>query len=365
MKNPESIIEKKPDREKSPSSGSEPMSKAESGIGVKNPDREKSPSSGSEPMSRVGSESVLKNGIIVVNKPQEFTSFDVVAVMRRLCGQRKIGHTGTLDPMATGVLPLLLGNATRAQDILPDSDKEYVAQFRLGLRTDTLDIWGSVVEECDVSSGAEDIKALIPKYTGEISQIPPMYSAVKKDGVRLYDLARQGVEVEREARKVTVSELKLLDYDDETHSGQLKVACSKGTYIRTLIDDIGRDLGCGAVMTSLVRTKACGFTLEDSISIDGIRELSKEGECPENTVQLLRSCESLFDVYRRIEVSEKQALRFSNGNPLDVEKTSVRKSACHGEILRVCDRNGNFLGLGKISSETGLIKIFKLFPSGS
>lgn len=304
------------------------------------------------------------DGIIVVNKPQEFTSFDVVAVMRRLCGQRKIGHTGTLDPMATGVLPLLLGNATRAQDILPDSDKEYVAQFKLGLRTDTLDIWGEVLEEKPVTSGEEDLKALIPKYTGEISQIPPMYSAVKKDGVRLYDLARQGVEVEREARKVTISELKLLTYDEESRSGQLKISCSKGTYIRTLIDDIGRDIGCGAVMTSLVRTKACGFTLEDSITLDELRELSREGEAPENTAKLLRSCESLFSVYRKIEISEKQAFRFSNGNPLDVEKTSVRKSAVDGEILRVSDRNGKFLGLGKVNAETDLIRIFKLFPSG-
>lgn len=302
------------------------------------------------------------DGIIVVNKPQNFTSFDVVAVMRRLCGQRKIGHTGTLDPMATGVLPLLLGNATRAQDILPDSDKEYVAQFKLGVRTDTLDVWGEVLEEKKVSAKLEDIMLLIPKYSGEITQIPPMYSAVKKDGVRLYDLARQGIEVEREERKVTISQLKLLTYDDETFTGQLKIACSKGTYIRTLIDDIGRDLGCGAVMTSLVRTKACGFTLEDSVTIDDIKELSKEGECPENTRGLLRSSESLFTVYRKISVSEKQSLRFSNGNPLDIERTAIRKSAEDGEILRVCDRNGKFLGLGKVSLDSGLIKIFKLFP---
>ena len=303
------------------------------------------------------------NGIIVINKPQNFTSFDVVAVMRRLCGQRKIGHTGTLDPMATGVLPLLLGNATRAQDILPDSDKEYVAQFKLGIITDTLDIWGEVLEEKNVNANIDDILSLIPKYSGEITQIPPMYSAVKKDGVRLYDLARQGIEVEREERKVTISQLKLLSYDDETFSGQLKIACSKGTYIRTLIDDIGKDLGCGAVMTSLVRTKACGFTLEDSVTLDELRTLSKEGECPENTSGLLRSSESLFDVYRKIYVSEKQTQRFLNGNPLDIERTAVKKSTEDGEILRVCDRNGNFLGLGKVNLDTGLIKIFKLFPS--
>lgn len=303
------------------------------------------------------------DGIIVVNKPQDFTSFDVVAVMRRLCGQRKIGHTGTLDPMATGVLPLLLGNATKAQDILPDSDKEYIAQFKLGIRTTTLDIWGEVTQTSKVCATLEDIEKLIPKYTGDIMQIPPMYSAVQKDGVRLYDLARQGIEVEREPRSVTISELQLLSYDSETTMGQLKIACSKGTYIRTLIDDIGNDLGCGAVMTSLVRTKACGFTLEESTSLDDIRELSKEGEQSEKTAQLLKSCESLFSVYRRIEVSEKQATRFANGNPLDVDKTTLKKSANNNEIIRVCDRNGIFLGLGKIDLEKRLVKMFKLFPT--
>ena len=303
------------------------------------------------------------DGIIVVNKPQDFTSFDVVAVMRRLCGQRKIGHTGTLDPMATGVLPLLLGNATKAQDILPDSDKEYIAQFKLGIRTTTLDIWGEVTQTSKVCATLEDIEKLIPKYTGDIMQIPPMYSAVQKDGVRLYDLARQGIEVEREPRSVTISELQLLSYDNETAMGQLKIACSKGTYIRTLIDDIGNDLGCGAVMTSLVRTKACGFTLEESTSLDDIRELSKEGEQSEKTAQLLKSCESLFSVYRRIEVSEKQATRFANGNPLDVDKTTLKKSANNNEIIRVCDRNGTFLGLGKIDLEKRLVKMFKLFPT--
>lgn len=301
------------------------------------------------------------NGIIVINKPQNFTSFDVVAVMRRLCGQRKIGHTGTLDPMATGVLPLLLGNATRSQDILPDSDKEYVAQFRLGMRTDTLDIWGEVKEENNVNVSLDDIMTLIPKYTGEITQIPPMFSAVKKDGVRLYDLARRGIEIEREQRTVNISQLKLLTYDNETFTGQLKIACSKGTYIRTLIDDIGSDLGCGAVMTSLVRTKACGFSLEDSVTLDEVRELTKEGEQSENANTLLRSSESLFTAYRRINVSEKQAFRFTNGNPLDLQRTAMKTSAADGEILRVCDRSGNFLGLGKVQIDEGLIKIFKLF----
>ena len=303
------------------------------------------------------------NGIIVVNKPQDFTSFDVVAVMRRLCRQRKIGHTGTLDPMATGVLPLLLGNAAKAQDILPDSDKAYVAGFKLGITSDTLDIWGTIQSEKEVNASYKEIQSLIPKYKGDIMQIPPMYSAVKKDGVRLYDLARQGIEVERQPRQVNVSELKLLDYDEETFKGQLYISCSKGTYIRTIIDDIGQDLCCGAVMTSLVRTRACGFSLEDAISLDEIREITKEGEQPENIVDRVHSSESLFLSYRGITVSEKQALRFANGNPIDIARTQIKNSAANGEIIRVSGRDNIFIGLGKADTEKGLIKIYKLFPA--
>ncbi len=301
------------------------------------------------------------DGVIVINKPQNFTSFDVVAVMRRLCGQRKIGHTGTLDPMATGVLPLLLGNAAKAQDILPDSDKEYVAEFKLGMTSDTLDIWGKITGQAPVTAGRRDIEELIPKYTGEISQIPPMYSAVKKDGIRLYDLARQGIEVERKSRKVTVTALELLDYNSTEFTGKLKIACSKGTYIRTIIDDIGRDLGCGAVMTSLVRTSACGFTLAEAKTVEEIQTLTNGGETSENIKPLVRSCESLFSQYRRINVSEKQAVRFSNGNPLDIDKTAVRNNAHDGEILRVGGYSGDFIGLGKTDCSKGVIKIYKLF----
>ena len=299
------------------------------------------------------------NGVIVVNKPQEFTSFDVVAVMRRLCGQRKIGHTGTLDPMAQGVLPLLLGTATRAQDILPDSDKEYIAGFSLGMTTDTLDIWGEQKTQSGKAVTKSELLALMPEFTGEISQLPPMYSAVKKNGVRLYDLARQGAVVEREPRNVTISELELLEYDEENRSGKLRVLCSKGTYIRSLIDDIGAKLGAGGVMTSLVRTRACGFTLEDAKTLDEIRELSQEGEKSENTRSLLRSTESLFTVYDRVEVSEKQAVRFKNGNSLDAAKTSLRSGCREGQIVRVCERGGEFIALGKV--EGGSVKVYKMF----
>lgn len=303
------------------------------------------------------------DGVIVVNKPQNFTSFDVVAICRRLCGQRKIGHTGTLDPMATGVLPLLLGNATKAQDILPDSDKEYIAQFKLGITTDTLDIWGQVKSEAEFGKWTEKMQELIPRFTGEIEQLPPMYSAVQKNGVRLYDLARQGIEVEREKRIVTISKLELLDCDEKQGTGKLCIACSKGTYIRTLIDDLGKELGCGSVMTSLVRTRACGFSLEDAISLDDLKILSDEGKASENTKKLLCSSESLFREYRLIRVSPKQTVRFANGNPLDISKTTVASSAADGEIFRIGSRTGEFLGLGKAECESGLIKVYKLFPN--
>lgn len=302
------------------------------------------------------------NGVIVVNKPQEFTSFDVVAVMRRLCGQKKIGHTGTLDPMATGVLPLLLGNAAKAQDILPDSDKEYEAGFKLGLTTNTLDIWGEVQSQVTAAADKAAVEELLPRFRGEISQLPPMFSAVKKNGVRLYELARQGEVVEREPRLVTISKLELISFDETEQSGKLRVACSKGTYIRSLIDDLGSLLGCGAVMTSLIRTRACGFTLEDAKTLDEIRELSCSGEKPENTQTLLRSTESLFDVYDRITVSDKQANRFANGNPLDIDKTAIKNRAQSGQIVRVCGRNGVFIGLGQADLDKGTIVIYKMFP---
>ena len=191
------------------------------------------------------------NGIIVINKPSGFTSFDVVAVMRGIAKTRKAGHTGTLDPMATGVLPILLGNATKAQSLIPDSSKEYIADFRLGITTDTLDITGKIIEEKKSEISEREISDVLPEFTGNIFQIPPMYSAVQKDGKRLYELARQGIEVEREKRKVTIYKLELLEYDEKAQTGRLLTGCSGGTYIRTLIDDIGKRLGCGGVMTAL------------------------------------------------------------------------------------------------------------------
>ncbi|MEG1027937.1 MAG: tRNA pseudouridine(55) synthase TruB, partial [Oscillospiraceae bacterium] len=186
------------------------------------------------------------NGVLCINKPTEYTSFDVIARIRGMSKQKRVGHSGTLDPMATGVLPIFIGTATKACDILSDDDKEYVAEFKLGVTTDTLDIMGKVKQEKASFCKKQDILNLLPQFTGEIKQIPPMYSAVKINGQRLYDIARQGIEIQREAKTVTVYSLNLLDFNEETQTGKLSIACSKGTYIRTIIDDIGALLDVGA-----------------------------------------------------------------------------------------------------------------------
>ena len=298
------------------------------------------------------------NGVLLIDKPKDFTSFDVIAIMRKLSGQKKIGHTGTLDPNATGVLVVLLGNATKAQDLILNHDKTYVADFRLGMTTDTLDIWGKVTGEKKSSAKTEDISNIIPEFTGEIEQLPPMFSAVQKNGQRLYDLARKGIEVERESRKVEIYSLELLGFDEEAQSGKLRVACSKGTYIRTLIDDIGKRLGTGAVMTDLRRISACGFDIENCITLDKARELAENGALEER----LKSVESLFETLGFVSVSDAQARRFSNGGALDIDRTFLKnRELKNGELFRVKDRKNNFLGLGTIDANNRLLKIYKLF----
>ena len=298
------------------------------------------------------------NGVLLIDKPKGFTSFDVIAVVRKLTGQRKTGHTGTLDPNATGVLTVLLGSATKAQDIILNHDKSYVAGFKLGLTTDTLDIWGTVTSKSESRVSRADVERLIPKFSGEIEQVPPMYSAVKKDGQRLYDLARRGIEVERKARKVTVYKLALTDFDEETQEGTLEISCSKGTYVRTIIDDLGTSLGTGAVMTALRRTFACGFSIDDCITLDDLKLLSEKGEAQ----TALRSVESLFYDCAEVKISDGQAKRFSNGGALDITRTALKKAEdIDGKIYRVKNAD-SFLGLAKADASAGLLKIYKLFP---
>lgn len=298
------------------------------------------------------------NGIIVIDKPQDYTSFDVVAVMRRLCSQKKIGHTGTLDPMATGVLPLLLGTATRAQSFIPDTDKEYIAQFQLGVTTDTQDSTGKVLQTRSFSAVTRQSaeQALCP-LRGAIMQIPPMYSAVQKDGVRLYDLARQGIEIERQPRPVTIYTLELTEFNEAAGTGALRVSCSKGTYIRTLCADIGESLGCGAVMRSLRRTAACNFTLHDSITLDEARALAETDRLKEK----VRPVEGVFAQYAAVTVTDAQSVRFQNGAGLLLNRTDVPAGSSDGTVFRVKARSGCFLGLGVVSAEKQELSVLKLF----
>lgn len=294
------------------------------------------------------------NGVILIHKEKDFTSFDVVAVVRKLTGQKKVGHTGTLDPNATGVLPVLLGTATKAQDIIPCHDKKYRADFRFGIATDTLDIWGTVIEEksSDVTEG--EIENALRRFRGEIEQLPPMYSAVSVDGKRLYQYAREGKEVQRRPRKVTVYSLELLSFDEATRRGTLDIYCSNGTYIRTLIDDLARSLGTVGVMTDLVRYEACGYRLADCMTLDELKAKIERGD-----EDYLYSVESIFMSYDAVEVSEKQAHRFVNGNPLDIIRTPLRDHAEDKKIYRVKDREGTFLSLGIVDGDS--LKLYKHF----
>lgn len=279
-------------------------------------------------------------GIICVNKHEDITSFGVVAKIRGIMGQRKAGHTGTLDPMATGVLPIMLGGATRFLDYLPDSNKSYRATFMPGMTTDTLDITGTVTGRYPVTVQYGDVQEILQKFTGVIEQVPPMFSAKSVDGVRLYDLARQGVEIQRQPCRVEIFSLELVDYSDNRYT--IDVTCSKGTYIRSLIDDIGRELGCGAVMTSLCRTGAMGFDLSQCYTLDELQRRRDNGIGFEDCVI---SVDAMFECYKRISVSPAQAKRFFNGGELDVNRLKQRVDS--NEMCRVYEPEGVFLGLGR------------------
>lgn len=291
-------------------------------------------------------------GIICISKEKDITSFGVVAKVRGITRERKAGHTGTLDPMATGVLPVMLGGATRFLDYLPESDKGYRAGFVLGKTTDTLDITGNVTGEYDVTAVKEDVEAVLDKFRGVISQIPPMYSAVCVDGKRLYDLARQGIEVERRAREVEIKELELVSALGNEYV--IDVVCSKGTYIRTLIDDIGRELGCGATMTSLERTLAMGFKTEDCATLS---ELQRRRDNDLGFDDLLIDIEKILKPYASVYVSEAQARRFYNGGALALDR--IRKSLDTG-LYRVYAPDGSFLGLGEADFEKGELAVKRL-----
>ena len=278
------------------------------------------------------------DGILCIDKPEGMTSFLCVAIVRRLLGVKKVGHAGTLDPNATGVLPLLVGRGTKLLDHLPCHDKCYTATLRFGAVSDTLDVWGEVTETGAPLPTLAQIEAALPAFRGDIMQVPPMTSALKKDGVRLYDLARQGIEVEREARPVTIYALDLLEYNEKEGLLTLSCHCSSGTYVRTLCDDLGRVLGCGAVMTALRRTMAAGYPLTDCITIDEARALAEAGTLTDR----LLSLDTALSAYPAVTVSAAQAARFRNGGALDMKRLHTTMDG----PVRVYDPDGVCIALG-------------------
>lgn len=279
----------------------------------------------------------MANGIIIIDKPAGWTSMDVCAKLRGILKTKKIGHAGTLDPMATGVLPVFVGQATRAVSFAEGGEKEYVAGLRLGRTTNTQDTEGETLTQSPVAVGQEELEAVLPRFTGEISQIPPMFSAIKINGQKLYDLARQGKEVERKARAVTIFTLEVVERVSETDY-ILRIRCSKGTYVRTLCHDIGQALGCGGCMFSLRRTMAAGFTLDESVTLEQMQE---GGEA------LLRPTDSLFRDRPDYRLkTEKQEERCRNGNPF-----FIQENLPEGEY-RIYGREGEFLCLSRLQGDT-------------
>lgn len=291
-------------------------------------------------------------GIICINKPSGITSFGVCAKVRGITGEKKCGHAGTLDPMATGVLPVLFGGATRFLDFLPESDKGYRAKFMLGTVTDTLDITGKILEKNRVEADFEQVCEAAASFSGRIMQTPPMYSAVSVGGRRLYELARQGVEIEREAREVEIKKIEINRLGETEYSAD--VLCSKGTYIRSLIDDIGKKLGCGAVMTQLERTLACGFSLENCTTLDELRKRKDENQ---SLNDLIIPVEGALCAYSEIIISQAQSVRFKNGGALDLNR--IKQNTKQGSLYRVYSPGGEFLGLGEAAD--GELCVKRLF----
>lgn len=282
----------------------------------------------------------MYHGMINVYKEKGFTSHDVVAKLRGICKQKKIGHTGTLDPDAVGVLPVCLGCATRLCDMLTEKDKEYVAVLRLGVTTDTQDITGKVLAEKEVTESVEKVREVISSFEGEQLQIPPMYSALKVNGKKLYELAREGKEIERKARPIVVHEIEILS--ENMPEFTIRVKCSKGTYIRTICHDIGQKLSCGGAMVSLKRTKVGNFGIEDSYTLSRIEDMAKEGRLCE----ILLPVEKVFEKLPEIRVKETAMKALLNGNQLKKEEIlMLSDEALKAEEVRVYGSDGRFYGV--------------------
>ena len=289
------------------------------------------------------------DGVIVINKPIGKTSHDMVYFVRRLTGIKKVGHTGTLDPEASGVLPVCIGRATKAADMLTFSDKCYRAEFILGMTTDTQDAEGEILSECEVNTDCGKVKDAIQSFVGEIEQVPPMYSAVKIQGKKLYELARKGIEIERKKRKVTIYKIDIVDIDEKDWRIVIDVHCSKGTYIRTLCEDIGIKLGCGAYMNTLQRTKSSIFNIDESYTLEELNSMKENGTLDTALVPL----ERLFEHLDKITLSEIQSKRVQDGVRVSA------KGIIDGREYRVYDDKGVFLCVSE--AKDGRVVLKKAF----
>ena len=297
----------------------------------------------------------MYTGIINMYKPRGMTSHDVVYRMRKITGQKKIGHTGTLDPEAEGVLPVCLGSATRLCELLGEGTKQYRAVMLLGLTTDTQDVYGTVLSQREVCCSEEQIPEVLSHFLGNIIQIPPMYSAVKYQGKKLYQLARKGIEVERSGREVTIEQLRLdkLELPELT----MTVTCSRGTYIRTLCNDIGEELGCGGCMKQLIRTRVKEFTLEDALTLEEAAVLHEQGKLEEHIIPP----DAFYPDAPKAGVHREDQIRLTNGNPFRKRQIILQeKGKGWPEYLRFYDENGGFVGLYKWDKR-GLYRPEKMF----
>ncbi len=310
------------------------------------------------------------DGIIVVHKEKGFTSFDVVAKLRGILKQKKIGHTGTLDPDATGVLPVCLGCATKLCDMLTDTTKVYEAELLLGITTDTQDTSGVILEEREVLVTEEEVRDAIASFIGEQKQIPPMYSALKVDGKKLYELAREGKTVERKARDITIENIEILDVN--LPKVRMLVTCSKGTYIRTLCNDIGEKMGCGGAMASLIRRKTAGFVLEEAKTLGEIEAIMKAGEIQ----SVIKGVDTVFEDYPKAVVKEECMKAVQNGNWLypdmllfdrndtlqeDVGAKTLTEKKEKYEDIRVYGTDNVFYGIYGYVAENSAFKPKKMF----
>ena len=286
-------------------------------------------------------------GLLLLNKPKGITSFSAVSVIKRLAHEKRVGHTGTLDPMATGVLPILVGRATALSSLMLDADKKYVATVKLGITTDTDDITGEILTERKVDVTEQQLEDAFGYFTGKISQKPPIYSAIKKDGVRLYKLAREGKTAEIEAREIEIFSIKLLNGLNKENELKIETHVSKGTYIRSLARDIGEYLGCGATLSGLERTYASGFSINDCVDLESLND--------ENIGEYIFSEEKAVEHLPEISVTEKQAVRFSNGGQLGFDRLKIGE-IYDGELFRV-KHGEKLLGIGFADVENQQIGI--------